>query len=731
MDSSEPLYNSRVIDTFLKLLGKRYPHVNVSELLSYAGMKAHEVADPGHWFNQQQVDRFHERLVQMSGNEAIAREAGRYGASPDALGSLRQNLLTFVGPARAYELANKAAANFSRSSILSSRTLGTNKVELIATFREGVREKPYQCENRIGTIESILMMFNYGLPEVEHPECIFKGGTCCRYIVTWESNPAEKLVSIRNYTALLLVIVCVVFILLLPEIAFSLVIPAALVLFLTIALLAEYREKKGLRSILQSLGEPTDKLLDQINSNYSNAQITNEVGHAVSQQTEIDGIIKSVLQILDTRLGYDRGVVLLANQERSRLLFRAGFGQDGAKDEMLRQTLFDLGEADHAGAFVTSFRERKPFLVNSMAEYEEHFPGSSRELLGKLDAEAFLCCPIICDGESIGVLAVDNLRSHKPLLQTDLNLLMGIAPVIGVSIRNAELLETKDRQFNAIVELEKTMCELAVAKETSERYSEDLQLMNEEVKNFAYIVSHDLRAPLVNIKGFSVELRNSLKEISTLVEKSKSVLGDRELQNLEEALGQDVPEALEFIESSVNRMDSLINAILKLSRLGRRDLKLERVDVADIVQSILKTLGHQLEAGKVAVTVSELPTVVSDKTAVEQIVGNLLDNALKYLDKNRAGRLEVTAEPGINEITFKFQDNGRGIAAEDMGKVFEIFRRAGKQDMPGEGMGLAYVKTLVRRLGGRIWCESELGVGTLFCFSIPNQSEPSYTADSV
>jgi signal transduction histidine kinase len=725
MDSSEPLYNSRIIDTFLKLLEKRYPHVNVGELLSYAGMKSYEVVDQGHWFNQEQVDRFHDKLVELSGNHAIAREAGRYGASPDALGALKQNILTFVGPAKAFELANKAAANFSRSSLLTSRSLGSNKVELTAVFREDVQEKPYQCENRIGTIEAILMMFNYGLPEVEHPECIFKGGKSCRYIVKWENNPAETLVTIRNYAALLLVLVCVASLLLTPATAINAILPAS-ALFVLLAFLAEHREKKGLQSIIHRLGEPTDKLLDQINSNYSNAQITNEVGHAISQQTEIEGIIASVLQILKDRIGYDRGVVLLENPERTRLVFRAGFGQGQEQSELLRRADFTLvGAESEAGAFVTSFKQHKPFLINSFAEYKELFPGSNLELLGKLNADAFLCCPIICDGQSIGILAVDNLKSRKPLLQTDLNLLMGIAPVIGVSIRNAELLETKDRQFNAIVELEKTMAELAAAKEISERYAEDLQLMNEEVKNFAYIVSHDLRAPLVNIKGFSVELRGALKEIAPLIEKGKSSLSERELRSLGEALDQDVPEALEFIESSVNRMDSLINAILKLSRLGRRDLKKEPVDVAGIVHSILKTLGHQLETGKVTLSIADLPQVISDKTAIEQIVGNLLDNALKYLDRSRAGQLDISAECGANETTFKFQDNGRGIAAEDMGKVFEIFRRAGKQDMPGEGMGLAYVKTLVRRLGGRIWCESELGVGTLFCFTIPNhESQP-------
>ncbi len=725
MDSREPLYNSRIIDTFLKLVKKRYPQVNVVELLSYAGMKAHEVADQGHWFNQDQVDRFHDKLAELSGNHSIAREAGRYGASPDALGALKQNLLTFVGPAKAFELANKAAANFSRSSVLESRKIGPHKVELTALFREGVQEKPYQCENRIGTIESIVMMFNYGLPQVEHPECIFHGGKTCRYIVSWESNPAETLKIIRNYSAIPLLLIFLMSLLFAPEIAFGVVLPAVALIFLLLMLLAEHREKTGLRSILQRMGEPTDKLLDQINANYSNAQITNEVGRVISRQTEIDGIFSSVLTVLEERLGYDRGLILLANAECSRLVFRAGFGQSEEQNTLLHAADFSLKGERPAGVFVTCFKERKPVLINSMAEYEELFPDGHRDLLARFGAEAFLCCPIICDGESIGILAVDNHKSHRQLLQTDLNLLMGIAPVLGVSIRNAELLETKEQQFNAIVQLEKARDELAAAKEISERYAEDLKDMNEEVKNFAYIVSHDLRAPLVNIKGFSAELRGALKDVTPLIEQAKPALSDKEQQILGDVLEQDVPEALDYIESSVHRMDALINAILKLSRLGRRDLKMERVDVRDVVEGILKTLGHQLEAGRVTVKISDLPEVVSDKIALEQIVGNLLDNALKYLDRNRAGQLEISAECGSAETVFRFRDNGRGIATEDMGKVFEIFRRAGTLDMPGEGMGLAYVKTLVRRLGGRIWCESELGVGTLFCFTIPNHESPS------
>jgi signal transduction histidine kinase len=250
-------------------------------------------------------------------------------------------------------------------------------------------------------------------------------------------------------------------------------------------------------------------------------------------------------------------------------------------------------------------------------------------------------------------------------------------------------------------------------------YSEELVEINEELKNFAYIVSHDLRAPLVNIKGFSQELDRSLREIEPNFEKHLLMLDEPEKERVAPILKKDIPEALKFIGSSVNRMDNLINAVLKLSRAGRRKLNPEPLQMRDFVQGILNTLAHQIESRNITITVGDLPGIVADRTTMEQIFGNLLDNAIKYLEHGRPGAIAVSAEHGDAEIVFHVRDNGRGIAKEDIPKAFEIFRRVGRQDVPGEGMGLAYVKTLIRNMGGRIWCESQPGAGTTFSFTIP------------
>ncbi len=246
----------------------------------------------------------------------------------------------------------------------------------------------------------------------------------------------------------------------------------------------------------------------------------------------------------------------------------------------------------------------------------------------------------------------------------------------------------------------------------------DLRARNEELSSFAYIVSHDLRSPLVNLKGFSSELRNCIEIIRSSMSRSEDQDAKSNAQ-LAQVLDKDIPEALTFIDSSISHMDHLTSAVLRLSRLGRRELTLEPINVNEIVQVILNSLGHQIKCQQVKVTVCPLPEVTADRTALEQILGNILTNAVLYLSPDRPGEIEISGEANERETMYHVRDNGRGIADEDAHKVFEPFRRIGKQDIPGEGMGLAYVQILVRRHGGRIWYHSQLDVGTVFSFSIP------------
>lgn len=244
---------------------------------------------------------------------------------------------------------------------------------------------------------------------------------------------------------------------------------------------------------------------------------------------------------------------------------------------------------------------------------------------------------------------------------------------------------------------------------------------NEEVQRFAYIVTHDLRAPLVNIMGFTSELEAMFKPIDTYVG-AGAVASPEQKAAAEEALRVDVAEAIGFIRSSTRKMDGLINAILKISREGRRELRPESLDLTALIETAAAAVHHQAsaeEGGGIEIN-AQVPRVVSDRLSLDQVMGNLLDNAIKYRAPDRPIRIAVrTRRERHGWVKIEIEDNGRGIAASDHERIFELFRRAGTQNTAGEGIGLAHVRTLVRNLGGDITVRSELGKGTTFTVTLP------------
>ena len=264
---------------------------------------------------------------------------------------------------------------------------------------------------------------------------------------------------------------------------------------------------------------------------------------------------------------------------------------------------------------------------------------------------------------------------------------------------------------------------------TVEERTADLREANEEIQRFAYIVSHDLRSPLVNIMGFTSELeelRNDIfRRITTLsnsaplVPEPNAELSEPALAEQDKRLSDDFTEALGFIKSSIAKMDRLISAILNLTREGRREFQPEPIDTRELIEGIVATVAHQAAEADAQIRIEPLPDVVSDRLALEQIFSNLIDNALKYLKPGVPGDLQIRGRSKLGFAIFEVIDNGRGIDPKDHQRIFELFRRAGTQDRPGQGIGLAHVRALVRRLGGTLSVASELHRGSTFTITLP------------
>lgn len=242
------------------------------------------------------------------------------------------------------------------------------------------------------------------------------------------------------------------------------------------------------------------------------------------------------------------------------------------------------------------------------------------------------------------------------------------------------------------------------AQQTLERYMREIEQSNRDLERFAYVVSHDLAEPLRMISSF----------VQLLAEDS----GDR--------LSDTAREYVDFVLEGSARMRALIDDLLAYSRVGADDLAITSVDLADTVRRSLEILGAAVQEADAQVTVGDLPEVAADAIKIEQVVRNLVANALKFRRTGERPHVSISAERVAGAWQVSVVDDGVGIDPRHSDRVFEMFQRLhAREEYPGTGVGLTICKRIVDRHGGRIWFEPNEPCGTRFHFTIPDRDQRS------
>jgi PAS domain S-box-containing protein len=274
-----------------------------------------------------------------------------------------------------------------------------------------------------------------------------------------------------------------------------------------------------------------------------------------------------------------------------------------------------------------------------------------------------------------------------------------------------------------IVSVLRDITERKQAEEERQRLNTELADKNRELEQIVFITSHDLRSPLVNIKGFSQELSLSLEELRSALR--DDAIPPETQQKVVSIFGSDIPEALGYIQTSISKMDSLLSGLLRLSRAGRAALSIDDLDMNLLISEIAKSFEYRIREARANLEVGALPACRGDAAQINQVFSNLLDNALKYLDPGRQAVITITGREEGNQVVYCVQDNGIGIPQEHQERIFEIFHRVDPKASAGEGLGLAIVKKIVSRHAGKIWVESEPGAGSRFHVALPRASNMS------
>jgi PAS domain S-box-containing protein len=271
--------------------------------------------------------------------------------------------------------------------------------------------------------------------------------------------------------------------------------------------------------------------------------------------------------------------------------------------------------------------------------------------------------------------------------------------VLSIDITSRKRAEDEIRLANQNLEekVKERTAELEQSVKQARESEQQVSALNKELESFSYSVSHDLRAPLRSIIGFS--------------------------EILQEELGPDINDnllkTLNTIKSNGKRMGILIDELLNFSRLGKKELSKTKIDMATVIATCLSNISYQA-SHRAEVTVKQLPVIYADSGMLQLVWTNLISNAVKYSSKVAQPMVEIGSHEEDKRTVFYVKDNGTGFDMKYSNKLFGVFQRLHKQsDFDGIGVGLSIVKRIVTRHGGDVWAEGKSGEGATFYFSLP------------
>jgi signal transduction histidine kinase len=300
-------------------------------------------------------------------------------------------------------------------------------------------------------------------------------------------------------------------------------------------------------------------------------------------------------------------------------------------------------------------------------------------------AKSSLITPLVIRDKAIGTISMDNTEQEDAFTESDVRLLETIAANLAVAIDNTYLQESLKQEL-----------------EVQSQLIMELEAKNAELERFTYTASHDLKSPLITIRGFLGYLEKDALE-------GNSVRLQADIQRISDA---------------TDRMHRLLTELLELSRIGRTVNALEEIRFEEIIEEALKRVEGQLNERQIKVEVeTRLPLIFGDRERLIEVVQNLVDNACKFTKDQPKPWIRIGSTYRDGENVFFVSDNGAGIKQEYHEKVFGLFDKLDPTS-EGTGIGLALVKRIIEVHGGRVWVESDgPDLGATFCFTLPSNKQ--------
>jgi signal transduction histidine kinase len=403
-------------------------------------------------------------------------------------------------------------------------------------------------------------------------------------------------------------------------------------------------------------------------------EILHEIDRALLSAQSLQDMAKAALIRIRKLISCERASVTLFNFETCEASFLiADF------DGMTTVPVTPIGLDEYGMNVIEQLLQNKAWSTDNIL-METEATDLDKHLANEHGIKIWLSLPLLYQGQLIGALNLGRIPG-KPFHREDAEIAHDIANQLAIALQQTNL---HNALQNELIERQKLISEL------EER--------NDELTRFTYTVSHDLRSPLVTIKGFLGMLSRDLQD------------------NRPDKVQND----FQRIAGAADKMDALLTDLLELSRIGRIVNPPAEVDTVRLIQDALDSVDARIRSRTVSINIaSELPSLHGDRIRLREVFENLIDNAIKYMGDQTEPVIEIGAGDQMSEPVFYVKDNGMGIEKRYHARIFGLFEKL-NPTIEGTGIGLALVKRIIETHGGKIWVESEgLGKGSTFCFTIP------------
>jgi len=454
MDDRTPLYKSSIVANYVNYLKSR-GDVDIDDLLRCCELDLIDINEEGYFLSQEQINKFHRCLDERLNDPEISYKVGLHALKMKSTGTVMQYGLQFITPAAMYKAVDRIYPNWARGHVSRTRIAGKNRARISVSVRQGLHEKPFQCENRRGIFEAIGKIHTGRPATVTHPTCIHRGDATCEYEVTWEERPSAVWKRISAYFGLFSVLVAAGTLFLVSPIVWTVLALCLTVIGFSIFIVGSTKNNRELTGLLKEQGDAAGQLLKENETRYQNSRLVFEIGRAGADILEVNSFLDTVLDSMARNLDFTRGMILLCDSQDQYLQYAAGFGFSFFEQRFLEGLKYPIDLENSSDLFIKILRSGNPIVLNDAQEKKAEMAPNSIALLERLKVEALVGIPLIYKQKPLGLLFVDTQKAEREYTTSDVNILMGIAMQIATGIVNArsyERLQESELRYRLLAE---------------------------------------------------------------------------------------------------------------------------------------------------------------------------------------------------------------------------------------------------------------------------------------